>query len=117
MEERLGSGEICAFRLSSTKRYTQDFTPPAVLEKDAQTELLLDFSAGKGETVADLSGNRHHGAIQDATWIPWTYDRLSMWSGYGAGVHSPGWYLGTSPTWRTGKRSVRYWPGGRREGS
>lgn len=27
-----------------------------------------------------------------ATWIPWTYDRLSMWSGYGAGVHSPGWY-------------------------
>lgn len=27
-----------------------------------------------------------------ATWIPWTYDRLSMWSGYGAGVRSPGWY-------------------------
>ncbi len=27
-----------------------------------------------------------------ATWIPWTYERLSMWSGYGAGVYSPGWY-------------------------
>ncbi|MBL0870213.1 MAG: hypothetical protein IBJ18_06505 [Phycisphaerales bacterium] len=27
-----------------------------------------------------------------ATWIPWTNDRLSMWSGYGAGVVSPGWY-------------------------
>lgn len=27
-----------------------------------------------------------------ATWIPWTYDRLSMFSGYGAGVASPGWY-------------------------
>lgn len=27
-----------------------------------------------------------------ATWIPWTYGRLSRWSGYGAGVRSPGWY-------------------------
>ncbi len=27
-----------------------------------------------------------------ATWIPWTYDRLSFQSGYGAGVTSPGWY-------------------------
>jgi hypothetical protein len=27
-----------------------------------------------------------------ATWVPWTYDRLSFYSGYGAGVLSPGWY-------------------------
>ncbi|NJP05033.1 MAG: hypothetical protein HC837_05090 [Chloroflexaceae bacterium] len=27
-----------------------------------------------------------------ATWVPWTYDRLSMRSGYGAGIESPGWY-------------------------
>jgi hypothetical protein len=27
-----------------------------------------------------------------ATWIPWTYDRLCLDSGYGAGVASPGWY-------------------------
>lgn len=27
-----------------------------------------------------------------ATWVPWTYDRLTFASGYGAGVHSPGWY-------------------------
>lgn len=26
------------------------------------------------------------------TWIPWTYDRLSLRSGYGAGIASPGWY-------------------------
>ncbi len=25
-------------------------------------------------------------------WIPWTNSRLSMYSGYGAGLHSPGWY-------------------------
>lgn len=28
----------------------------------------------------------------DCTWIPWTYNRLSYESGYGAGVPSPGWY-------------------------
>jgi len=27
-----------------------------------------------------------------ATWIPWTHSRLTYRSGYGAGVHSPGWY-------------------------
>ena len=26
------------------------------------------------------------------TWAPWTYNRLSFASGYGAGVTSPGWY-------------------------
>jgi hypothetical protein len=28
----------------------------------------------------------------EATWIPWTYSRLAIASGYGAGVVSPGWY-------------------------
>lgn len=28
----------------------------------------------------------------EATWIPWTYDRLAAFSGYGAGITSPGWY-------------------------
>ncbi|MDY7084694.1 MAG: DUF5682 family protein, partial [Actinomycetota bacterium] len=28
----------------------------------------------------------------DFTWVPWTYGRLASWSGYGAGVSSPGWY-------------------------
>jgi hypothetical protein len=27
-----------------------------------------------------------------ATWVPWTSSRLSLASGYGAGVASPGWY-------------------------
>jgi hypothetical protein len=27
-----------------------------------------------------------------ATWVPWTYARLSSRSGFGAGVVSPGWY-------------------------
>jgi hypothetical protein len=35
-----------------------------------------------------------------ATWIPWTNQRLSLYSGYGAGITSPGWYehLWTSST-------------------
>jgi hypothetical protein len=35
----------------------------------------------------------------EATWVPWTYGRLAMSTGYGAGVESPGWYdhLWTSP--------------------
>lgn len=28
----------------------------------------------------------------ECTWIPWTYNRLSYYSGYGAGIESPGWY-------------------------
>lgn len=27
-----------------------------------------------------------------ATWTPWTHGRLSFDSGYGAGIHAPGWY-------------------------
>ncbi|MDX2175962.1 MAG: DUF5682 family protein [Candidatus Sumerlaeia bacterium] len=28
----------------------------------------------------------------EATWAPWTYERLASGSGYAAGVESPGWY-------------------------
>jgi len=28
----------------------------------------------------------------NATWVPWTYGRLSIASGYGAGIKAPGWY-------------------------
>lgn len=28
----------------------------------------------------------------EATWVPWTYGRLTLSSGYGAGIESPGWY-------------------------
>jgi len=27
-----------------------------------------------------------------ATWVPWTHGRLALSSGYGAGIHAPGWY-------------------------
>ena len=27
-----------------------------------------------------------------STWVPWTYRHLTRASGYGAGIHAPGWY-------------------------
>lgn len=38
----------------------------------------------------------------EATWIPWTYDRLAAASGYSAGVDSPAWY---EHLWRRGGRA------------
>lgn len=63
-------------------------------------------------TIAVICGAWHLPALQDlppaksdqallkglpkvktqSTWVPWTYQRLSLTSGYGAGIHSPGWY-------------------------
>ena len=40
--------------------------------------------------AALLKGRRK--AKVSFTWVPWTYGRLASWSGYGAGVRSPGWY-------------------------
>lgn len=39
------------------------------------------------ETLKDLPK-----AKVQATWVPWTYGRLSYSGGYGAGIESPGWY-------------------------
>ncbi len=41
-----------------------------------------------------------------ATWVPWTYGRLSFRSGYGAGVASPGWY---QHLWTNPDRAVVRW--------
>lgn len=52
---------------------------PALLDKVTQkqdNELLKNLPKVKTE----------------CTWIPWTFNRLSFYSGYGAGINSPGWY-------------------------
>lgn len=41
-----------------------------------------------------------------ATWVPWTYGRLSRDSGYGAGIASPGWY---DHLWTAPDRVVERW--------
>ncbi|HEY2514241.1 MAG TPA: DUF5682 family protein [Polyangiaceae bacterium] len=42
----------------------------------------------------------------EATWIPWTYSRLSYRSGYGAGIASPGWY---AHLWESPDRAPLRW--------
>jgi hypothetical protein len=42
------------------------------------------------EDKARLKGLKK--APTEATWVPWTYERLAFQSGYGAGVLSPAWY-------------------------
>ena len=41
-----------------------------------------------------------------ATWVPWTSQRLTHASGYGAGVTSPGWY---AHLWRAPDRIAERW--------
>jgi hypothetical protein len=41
-----------------------------------------------------------------ATWVPWTNDRLSFESGYGAGIESPGWY---SHLWQSRDHVATRW--------
>ena len=41
-----------------------------------------------------------------ATWIPWTNQRLSTQSGYGAGIDSPGWF---EHIWKTPKEYDLRW--------
>ena len=41
-----------------------------------------------------------------ATWVPWTYSRLTRASGYGAGIESPGWY---EHIWETVTDIVERW--------
>lgn len=50
----------------------------------------------------------------EVTWVPWTYGRLTISSGYGAGIASPGWY---QHLWEMGNRGIgeRGWGTGDRK--
>lgn len=39
----------------------------------------------------------------EATWVPWTHGRLTIASGYGAGIDSPGWY---QHLWEEGRKKT-----------
>ncbi|GAB4208946.1 MAG: DUF5682 family protein [Roseiflexaceae bacterium] len=62
--------------------------------------IAIVCGAWHGPALVDLSNAAADGRILKgmpsvdvrATWVPWTYGRLSYRSGYGAGIESPGWY-------------------------
>jgi hypothetical protein len=62
-------GDVRAFRISNKARYSKDFAPTEVFEKDEGTVCLLDFSKVKDEVVPDASGKGHDGKIVGASLI------------------------------------------------
>ncbi len=67
-----------------------------VLEPSGWPPARLDAAYLKGLPKAKVA----------ATWVPWTYGRLSRDSGYGAGIVSPGWY---HHLWSTTDGVVERW--------
>lgn len=59
-----------ALRISSKALYTANFTPPAALDKNADTMVLWQFNEGSGTTVVDASGNGYDLTLSGtgATW-------------------------------------------------
>jgi hypothetical protein len=68
--------------------------------KENYQQIAVICGAWHVPALQNLSGRREDDLLLkglpkvkvDATWIPWTYSRLSLESGYGAGIQAPGWY-------------------------
>ncbi|SVB55716.1 uncharacterized protein METZ01_LOCUS208570, partial [marine metagenome] len=58
---------VAGIRVSSGRRYTENFSPEFPLSADDQTIFNLDFSSGDGSTLSDLSSNGHDFTIQGST--------------------------------------------------
>lgn len=67
-ELRYFVGTIDELRISSSARYTTEFTPQDRLSADEQTLTLYHFDDGFGTGLLDASGNGHHGVIHGGKW-------------------------------------------------
>ncbi len=70
-------GMIDEVRISTSARYTEDFTPQDRFEADDDTLALYHFDEGSGDVLTDSSGNGHHGKIVGAQWVK-VYDEANM---------------------------------------
>ncbi len=69
-------------------------------EKDGFDRIAVVCGAWHAPALAQMPSQKDDNAILkgmkrikvEATFTPWTHSRLTMWSGYGAGILSPGWY-------------------------
>ena len=116
VEQRHNSVDLFAAILEAMTAVRHD-TPPSTDSIEAQREAYMRKTIREAEKtgfkrIAVVCGAWHAPALSDissvkqdtailkgllkikveATWIPWTYGRLSYNSGYGAGIESPGWY-------------------------
>ena len=69
-------------------------------QREGHVRIAVVCGAWHAPALVDLGKAKDDKALLDglpklktaASWIPWTYSRLSYRTGYGAGVESPGWY-------------------------
>jgi len=69
-------------------------------QREGHGKIAVVCGAWHGPALTNLGAAKADKAILDglpkvktaASWIPWTYSRLSYQTGYGAGIESPGWY-------------------------
>ncbi|MDQ3705850.1 MAG: DUF5682 family protein [Chloroflexota bacterium] len=69
-------------------------------QKEGFERIAVVCGAWHGPALAHMGPAKEDAALLkdlpkvkvQATWVPWTYGRLSYYSGYGAGIESPGWY-------------------------
>jgi hypothetical protein len=117
VEQRRNSTDLFAAILEAMTALRQeltDGTQPRDLIREAYMRQCLRQAQAEGfQKLAVVCGAWHAPALVEplpassedkailptptkakiqATWVPWTYGRLSAPSGYGAGVESPGWY-------------------------
>jgi hypothetical protein len=99
---------------------------PHEIQREAAMRQIVRAASKQYDTVAVVCGAWHVPALATvpparadadllkglpkakvaATWIPWTFGRLTTASGYGAGIDSPGWY---EHLWETPERVVAAW--------
>ena len=116
VEQRGDSVDLFAAILSAMTAVREEIPPrknPIEAQREAYMRQTIRSTQKAGASkIAVVCGAWHAPALQDmppvkedtallkglpktkveATWIPWSYGRLSYKSGYGAGVESPGWY-------------------------
>lgn len=116
VEQRQDSADLFAAILEAMTALRQEAPPesdPAEVQREAYMRNTIRAAQKEGfQRIAVVCGAWHTPALAqmppakednavlkglpktkvEATWVPWTYGRLSFKSGYGAGVESPGWY-------------------------
>ena len=80
-----------AYMRKVLRKAVKDYDKVAVVCGAFHAPVLEDYKSFKvsGDN-AILKGIKK--VKTETTWIPWTYERLSYASGYGAGILSPAWY-------------------------
>src|SRR5215475_10070548 len=92
---------LCSFFFFSSRRRHTRFS------RDWSSDVCSSDLAALPPARADTGLLRGLPAVKTrATWVPWTSQRLTQASGYGAGIASPGWY---GHLWRAPDRIAERW--------